>query len=41
MRKLMDVGFLSSLGWRAHTELRDGLVVAYQDFLKTLDAKQH
>jgi len=41
MRKLMDVGFLTSLGWGAHTALREGLMVAYQDFMKTMVAKQH
>ncbi|MBX9710866.1 MAG: GDP-L-fucose synthase [Xanthobacteraceae bacterium] len=32
-RKLMDVGRLGSLGWRAKTGLRDGLALAYADFL--------
>jgi GDP-L-fucose synthase len=31
-RKLMDVGKLNMMGWRAPTGLRDGLVVAYRDF---------
>ncbi|MFC5299802.1 GDP-L-fucose synthase family protein [Azospira restricta] len=34
-RKLLDVGLLTSLGWRARTNLRDGLVLAYRDFLST------
>jgi GDP-L-fucose synthase len=32
-RKLMDVGRLHSLGWRAKFGLRDGLALAYADFL--------
>jgi GDP-L-fucose synthase len=32
-RKLMDVGRLRSLGWRAQIGLRDGLALAYADFL--------
>ena len=32
-RKLMDVQRLQSLGWRAGTALRDGIRLAYQDFL--------
>ncbi len=33
-RKLMDVSFLSSLGWKYKTELEVGIKMAYQDFLK-------
>jgi GDP-L-fucose synthase len=33
-RKLLDVGRLSQLGWRAKTSLRDGLRLAYEAFLK-------
>lgn len=33
-RKLMDVSFLNSLGWKYKTELEDGIKIAYQDFLK-------
>ncbi|WP_058086540.1 GDP-L-fucose synthase [Aquabacterium parvum] len=32
-RKLMDVSRLSGLGWRASTTLKDGIALAYQDFL--------
>jgi GDP-L-fucose synthase len=32
-QKLLDVGRLSALGWRATTKLRDGLARAYADFL--------
>jgi GDP-L-fucose synthase len=32
-RKLMDVSRLNSMGWHAQTSMRDGLVLAYQDFL--------
>jgi GDP-L-fucose synthase len=32
-RKLMDVGRLQSLGWRAKIGLREGLALAYADFL--------
>jgi GDP-L-fucose synthase len=33
-RKLLDVSRLASLGWRARTPLRDGIALAYADFLK-------
>lgn len=32
-RKLMDVSRLSALGWKARTDLRDGIALAYKDFL--------
>jgi len=32
-RKLMDVGRLHRMGWHATTDMRDGLAVAYRDFL--------
>jgi len=32
-RKLLDVGRLAALGWRASTPLEAGLAVAYRDFL--------
>ncbi|MGH1357692.1 MAG: GDP-L-fucose synthase family protein [Burkholderiaceae bacterium] len=31
-RKLMDVSYVNSLGWRATTPLRDGLKKAYEEF---------
>jgi GDP-L-fucose synthase len=31
-RKLMDVGLISSVGWRARTALEDGLRLAYAEF---------
>jgi len=33
-RKLMDVSLLASRGWRASTGLREGIALAYADFLK-------
>lgn len=33
-RKLMDVTYLESLGWKYKTELKEGIALAYQDFLK-------
>lgn len=33
-RKLMDVSKLHGLGWRHTTKLREGVALAYQDFLK-------
>lgn len=33
-RKLLDVGRLADLGWRASTPLKDGMQKAYQSFLK-------
>lgn len=32
-RKLMDVGRLNAMGWKAKTDMRSGLAVAYRDFL--------
>lgn len=37
-RKLMDVGLLNSAGWRASTDLRQGLTQAYRDFAKAAKA---
>ena len=34
-RKLMDVGRLNAMGWKAHTGMRKGLARAYQDFMAT------
>jgi GDP-L-fucose synthase len=33
-RKLLDVSKLAALGWRATTELRHGIALAYEDFKK-------
>ena len=33
-RKLMDVSKLNNLGWKHHTTLREGIALAYADFLK-------
>jgi GDP-L-fucose synthase len=33
-RKLLDVGRLAKLGWRARTSLEDGIKLAYQAYLK-------
>ncbi|MDZ7595979.1 MAG: GDP-L-fucose synthase [Thiobacillus sp.] len=32
-RKLMDVGRLNAMGWKASTPMENGLVVAYSDFI--------
>ena len=32
-RKLMDVGRLNAMGWKATTTMQSGLAVAYQDFI--------
>lgn len=37
-RKLMSVGRLNAMGWKAKTDLRDGLARTYQSFLSTLEA---
>ena len=34
-RKLCDVSKAESLGWKYKTELRDGIKLAYEDFIKT------
>lgn len=34
-RKLLDVSKLESLGWKYHTELEDGIALAYDDFLNS------
>ena len=36
-RKLLDVGRMRALGWRAKTALADGISYAYQDYLSTLN----
>ena len=33
MLKLMDVSKINSLGWKAKTDLKEGLKIAYKDFL--------
>lgn len=33
MRKLMDVSRINSLGWKAQTNLEDGIRIVYRDFL--------
>jgi len=37
-RKLMNVDRLKAMGWKASTELKNGLTVAYQDFLAMTEA---
>ncbi|MBB4382538.1 GDP-L-fucose synthase [Bradyrhizobium sp. SBR1B] len=39
-RKLLDVGRLSRLGWRATTSLKDGIELAYQAFRTESDRRQ-
>ncbi len=39
-RKLMDVSKLAGIGWSYHTELKDGIALAYQDFLKNQFAER-
>ena len=34
-RKLLDVSKLESLGWKYHTELKEGIKLAYEDFLNS------
>lgn len=34
-RKLMDSALIHSLGWKSTTELKDGLAIAYEDFLSS------
>ncbi|MFZ3018212.1 MAG: GDP-L-fucose synthase [Gallionella sp.] len=36
MRKLMDVNKLKQLGWMATTSLRDGMVLAYDSYIKSV-----
>jgi GDP-L-fucose synthase len=38
-RKLLDINRLTSMGWRAKTNLKDGIAKAYTDFLKYQDNK--
>ncbi len=39
-RKLMDVSRLHALGWRHRVELKDGIALAYEDFLKNAYAER-
>jgi GDP-L-fucose synthase len=39
-RKLLDVSRLSALGWRARTPLREGIALAYRDFLERPDGSR-
>ena len=36
MRKLMDVSLMNSLGWTASKDFREGLVLAYKNYLSNL-----
>lgn len=36
-RKLLDVSRMTNLGWKAKTTLREGIALAYKDFLEKLD----
>ncbi len=38
MRKLMDIGLINSLGWRASKRLSEGLVLAYESYLSNLSS---
>ncbi len=35
-RKLLEVSKIGQLGWRANTELREGIKLAYMDYLQTV-----
>jgi GDP-L-fucose synthase len=39
-RKLLDVSRMAALGWRYRTELREGIALAYEDFLRTDTARR-
>jgi GDP-L-fucose synthase len=39
MRKLMDVSQINSMGWRASTDLREGVLISYNEFLSSLNNK--
>jgi len=36
-RKLLDVSRMANLGWKAKTSLREGIALAYKDFLEKLE----
>ena len=38
-RKLLDVSKAKGLGWTYKTELRDGIRLAYKDFLKNVKSE--
>jgi GDP-L-fucose synthase len=38
MRKLMDVGRLDQMGWRAHIELEQGLAETYEWYLANMQS---
>jgi GDP-L-fucose synthase len=38
-RKLLDVSRLSNAGWTYKTELKDGIIMAYDSFLKNLNSR--
>lgn len=40
-RKLLDVSRMQSLGWRSRTPFREGLKVAYADFLERIPIAHH
>ena len=40
-QKLLDVSRLTRLGWRAKTELKDGIVLTYRDYLASLTRAAH
>ena len=33
MRKVMDVGKIHGLGWKATTSLKDGIALTYKEFI--------
>lgn len=40
LKKLLDVSRMKELGWEAKTELKDGLKIAYNDFLTNKDLRK-
>ena len=38
-RKLLEVGRINRLGWKAQTSLQNGLALAYADYLAGISAK--
>jgi GDP-L-fucose synthase len=39
-RKLMDVSKLHALGWKHKIELKEGIALAYQDFLTNISIRK-